>query len=274
MYIDKQRINFSTFGPYSPWADGLAHVNSMTQPATRSGDWAVDLGGEADQSSLATRLHSFHPYQTAATDCTAPSCLYGILLADGDNSVLSFLLPPTNQTGYIPLTIDFLPVPVGATAPVPPLSNWTGSDWLYFTVVPCPVGWLTDNTCVECPGGGYCPGGGRVWPLPGHWSFDETSAPVPCALPASCVGALVTQALSVSGSRDTQLCAEGYVSHLLTQTAVAHIPNSCDRSRIHIAVCVCVWNRPAPTARPALPTTTSQGNGACHVVWSRLRRPS
>jgi len=45
----------------------------------------------------------------------------------------------------------------------------------------------TDGSCVECPAGGYCPGGTRVWPLPGYWSLSEAFTPLACPNAASCL---------------------------------------------------------------------------------------
>ena len=213
MYIGEHIFNFSAFGPSSPWDEHNTIANAAVTRTMSSGRWAIDGIMGSGQSSFASQLHSFRTYQATATGCTPSSCLMGITLADGDNSVLSFVLPPVNSTGYLPLTITYMPVPVSASAPVPPLTNWTGADWMYFTVVSCPSGWITPyNSCAACPTGGYCPGGGRVWPLPGYWSFNEDSAPIACALPSACVGSLSSPQLNVDGSRDTQLCSEGYVS--------------------------------------------------------------
>ena len=93
------------------------------------------------------------------------------------NSVLSFEVSAVNVTGYMTLTMTHFPIPPNASAALSP-SNWTGSDWLFVSAVSCPDGWLiAGDICAPCPTGGYCPGGGRVWPVPGWWSRNEASAP-------------------------------------------------------------------------------------------------
>ena len=216
--IGERNLNFTVLGPTSPWSSVDTTGTSMTHRASTGGRWLIDdggVGGEraVEQFSTATRRRAFRTYQMSGSDCPAPACLLDIWLQGGDNTVLSFVLPALDSTGYLPLTLSFKPVPLTASDPTPAPANWTGSDWIFVSVVPCPSGWLTPrNACVACPTGGYCPGGGRVWPLPGYWSFSETSEPSPCALPRACTGALTPSALTVSGMRDTQQCATGYVS--------------------------------------------------------------
>jgi len=50
------------------------------------------------------------------------------------------------------------------------------SDSLFYTES-CPdIGWLGSGVlCRTCPEGGYCPGGSRIWPTPGYFSFGEFS---------------------------------------------------------------------------------------------------
>eukprot|EP00698_Gefionella_okellyi_P004951 TRINITY_DN1456_c0_g1_i3.p1 TRINITY_DN1456_c0_g1~~TRINITY_DN1456_c0_g1_i3.p1 ORF type:complete len:2371 (+),score=516.66 TRINITY_DN1456_c0_g1_i3:4402-11514(+) len=48
-------------------------------------------------------------------------------------------------------------------------------------------GYGTD--CQPCPDGGYCPGGYRVWPLPGWWTPNEFSGRVTACIPSvACAG--------------------------------------------------------------------------------------
>ena len=165
------------------------------------------------------RHHRFHVLQSspgvdACSDGTA-SCVANITLQGSDNSVLMFTAPVFNLTGYLPLVITF-----NNSVDAPPaaisdgsfiaLKNWTGSDWMYYTAVQCDTGMIVGLYCEPCPTGGYCPGGGRVWPLPGYWSFSETSVPVPCVLPQACPGALSNPTLAPDGTRFTEVCADGY----------------------------------------------------------------
>eukprot|EP00698_Gefionella_okellyi_P015322 TRINITY_DN4320_c0_g3_i1.p1 TRINITY_DN4320_c0_g3~~TRINITY_DN4320_c0_g3_i1.p1 ORF type:complete len:1843 (-),score=404.46 TRINITY_DN4320_c0_g3_i1:432-5939(-) len=62
--------------------------------------------------------------------------------------------------------------------------------------------------CQTCPEGGYCPGGYRMWPLPGFFTFSEFNAHVyPCTPPDACLG----------GREST--CAEGYANDYCGQCA-------------------------------------------------------
>jgi hypothetical protein len=165
-------------------------------------------------------VHSFLPYQASSdpSSCSPPSCLYGIELIGGDNSVLTFMLAASNSTGYLHMMMTFTPPPATTDPSLPPPtpSNWTGTDWLYLTPVVCTTGWIVNGVCSACPSGAYCPGGGRVWPIPGYWSYSEVSPPVPCSLPIACPGALASASVSDEGSRSTSVCAEGYVGTFCT----------------------------------------------------------
>ena len=137
-------------------------------------------------------------------------------LAGSDNSVLTFTAPVLNSTGYLPLVLTY--VQSSRTAATP--TNWTGLDWLYYTSVECDTGLIVGLYCTPCPTGGYCPGGGRVWPLPGYWSFDERSVPVACSLPQACPGALCSPpTVKADGSRQTSVCAVGYAGSYCVECA-------------------------------------------------------
>ena len=105
-------------------------------------------------------------------------------------------------------------------------ANWSAADALYVSLAPCDTGLLVGATCKACPAGGYCPGGGRVWPLPGYWSFDETALPQPCALPQACPGALSDPQTTANGQRLTSLCAEGYSGVLCTDCTSGYFLSS------------------------------------------------
>ena len=44
-------------------------------------------------------------------DCVYPACLLGVQLTGGANSLLTFVLQPSNETGYVPLSILYAPLP-------------------------------------------------------------------------------------------------------------------------------------------------------------------
>ena len=64
-----------------------------------------------------------------------------------------------------------------------------------------------------------------MWPLPGYWSYSELSAPVSCALPAACPGALVSPDSLPDGARTIAVCAEGY-----NGTSCTHCAAGCHSS--------------------------------------------
>ena len=78
------------------------------------------------------------------------------------------------------------------------------------------------SSCVECPSGALCPGGYRLWALPGYWAPSDSSPSVsPCAPPdpaARCLGWSV--------SRGVSLCGPGYLagSYLCSACAPSFYP--------------------------------------------------
>jgi hypothetical protein len=70
------------------------------------------------------------------------------------------------------------------------------------------IGWVgSGDTCRRCPVGGYCPGGGRIWPLPGYFSFGEfTGIVTRCRPPLErCIGSQYS------------LCGFGYTGDYCSQ---------------------------------------------------------
>ena len=218
VYVSGRSLAFTSYGSYSPWSEDDGDDDDDGEA---SGRWSVNSGRVA-RGMAGGRARAFHPYQSSSGACEAPSCLFGVQLMGGDNSVLSFVLSASNSSGYLPLSLTYRPVPEVEGQPPPVVSNWTGADWLYSTPVPCTTGWLVDGGCAPCPTGGYCPGGGRVWPLPGYWSYSETQLPVACGLPQSCPGALSNAQLSPDGSRSTSVCAAGYSGTFCSSCASAY----------------------------------------------------
>ena len=225
-------MNFTTWGPLSPYPSN-ASLPSDDADDEQSGRWAVDSLSWKQKSAEEWRVgqrpqHSFQPYEAADDACEPPSCLAGLELLGDDNSVLSFTLPASNSSfaGYLVLQMYYMPLPESATAPQPAEVQWVGSDWLYATPVPCTTGWLIDGDCAPCPTGGYCPGGGRVWPLPGYWSYSEKALPVACALPRACPGALSTPQLSADGSRVTSVCSAGFTGSFCTACDAGYYSSS------------------------------------------------
>eukprot|EP00698_Gefionella_okellyi_P020610 TRINITY_DN648_c0_g1_i2.p1 TRINITY_DN648_c0_g1~~TRINITY_DN648_c0_g1_i2.p1 ORF type:complete len:4078 (-),score=690.51 TRINITY_DN648_c0_g1_i2:80-12022(-) len=86
---------------------------------------------------------------------------------------------------------------------------------VYYTA-DCPtVGYYGRNgSCFECPVGGLCPGGDRMWPQAGYWTTSEfATAVTQCDPPAArCLGGPSSQCLTgYEGPQCTQ-CSDDYYS--------------------------------------------------------------
>eukprot|EP01029_Cantina_marsupialis_P020920 TRINITY_DN4949_c0_g1_i1.p1 TRINITY_DN4949_c0_g1~~TRINITY_DN4949_c0_g1_i1.p1 ORF type:complete len:489 (+),score=94.79 TRINITY_DN4949_c0_g1_i1:64-1467(+) len=71
------------------------------------------------------------------------------------------------------------------------------------------------HECQECPSGGICPGGYRIWPFPLYWSANEFSYPESCKLPEiRCQGWDVSESVSICGEGyeglKCETCVSGY----------------------------------------------------------------
>jgi len=84
----------------------------------------------------------------------------------------------------------------------------------------------SSGQCAPCPEGAYCPGDGRMWPVPGYWSMDEWTAPTRCRVAEACPGVDLTVALRpgpngtvlpIETDIDTTPCAEGYMGRSCVQ---------------------------------------------------------
>ena len=171
VYVNHTRVNFTAYGPYSPGdgypptsdfvqvAASVTNTVSRTSVPSKAHRWAIQAVDAVDRDI--STAHSFHALQAFESDtgCVYPACLQGVELHDGANSLLSFELQPSNETGYIPLTMVYAPLP---SANAPPRANWSAADALYVTLAPCDTGLLVGANCETCQPGGYCPGGGRV----------------------------------------------------------------------------------------------------------------
>lgn len=71
----------------------------------------------------------------------------------------------------------------------------------------CPVkGEWGAVDCNPCPEGAECPGGNRLWPLPGWWNTGEGSGQVQRCLPGRCLG--------YDAEAHAVICAVGYQGRL------------------------------------------------------------
>ena len=108
--------------------------------------------------------------------------------------------PATTYVGYYTITVIN---PCGLNA------TYTS---LYLTD-DCPEAgeYALNNSCSSCPAHATCPGGDRVWPLPGYWSPDELSPPYACPLPSSrCLGGSNSSCAVGYRGELCSLCADGY----------------------------------------------------------------
>ena len=60
------------------------------------------------------------------------------------------------------------------------------------------------DTCRPCPDGAVCPGGDRMWALPGHWQAEEPGPVVSCEPPAE------TRCTGWAAADVAATCGEGY----------------------------------------------------------------
>lgn len=68
------------------------------------------------------------------------------------------------------------------------------------------------SECVECPKGAVCPGGNRMWPMPGWWTRNETEGWVKRCLdpPGRCLGGQASECAPAYGGDFCGECAVGF----------------------------------------------------------------
>jgi hypothetical protein len=71
------------------------------------------------------------------------------------------------------------------------------------------------------------PGGGRVWPQTGYWSYSEYQQPTKCLVPEACLGVDVATATTApSGAAaaltDTQKCSVAYTGPRCSQCSTGY----------------------------------------------------
>jgi hypothetical protein len=127
-------------------------------------------------------------------------------------------------SAYKLLTLDSLLLSAGKSVEVGFLQlNFTSMVFYSSSTCVLPGQWIEDGYggCMECPEGGVCPGGGRVWPMSEYWSWSEYQAPVKCPILGACTGVQP----SSSGNRqnnaeaftDTRQCSIAYTDQQCTQ---------------------------------------------------------
>eukprot|EP00698_Gefionella_okellyi_P014030 TRINITY_DN3876_c1_g2_i1.p1 TRINITY_DN3876_c1_g2~~TRINITY_DN3876_c1_g2_i1.p1 ORF type:complete len:1915 (+),score=364.46 TRINITY_DN3876_c1_g2_i1:42-5747(+) len=133
----------------------------------------------------------------------APADFGGLRPDKSISSEHTFSSPMMNYTGYCDVTI------------INPDGGWAVLVDGAFYTRDCPyVGFIGyGEECRRCPLGADCPGGNRIWPLPGWWSPGEFSGTViQCNPPAAlrCVGGRSSSCgRGYQGSRCGQ-CSQGF----------------------------------------------------------------
>ena len=128
-----------------------------------------------------------------------------ILLQTASVSTLRFTFPPGQEYGIPVITATHT-----STGTVLTLDGVV-VDPAFDAGCASPGQWFSQGACRACPVGGSCPGGSRVWPIDGYWSFSETEAPIKC-LHDDCCGAVGTRnecpiQTRSDGTRETQRCS-------------------------------------------------------------------
>ncbi|KNC52790.1 uncharacterized protein AMSG_08679 [Thecamonas trahens ATCC 50062] len=140
-----------------------------------------------------------------------------------DGSRIIFGAFPSNKTGYHAVT---LVRSLRANSSAPP-QRFLLPRALDYINGPCiHVGFvLHAAVCRPCSDfdGAHCPGGRRMWPLPGFWSDNEYEPPTRCRIPHACPGAVggagALPLATSNGRRITAVCAAGYTGRFCAACA-------------------------------------------------------
>ena len=152
VYVAGRSLNFSVWLISAVTDSGMSLVSSA---AVVSGVGSADGGGgsgggspghgvarwsvDVDGPQLLHR-HRFHVLQSGRTvdpcDGTVAACFPNATLQGSDNSVLVFVAPVFNLTGYLPLVLTYnssVDSVLRHNRSIAAATNWTGSDWMYYT---------------------------------------------------------------------------------------------------------------------------------------------
>jgi hypothetical protein len=104
-----------------------------------------------------------------------------------------------------------------------------GSGGLMYSMSDCKLGEIEGDPsamkyadrCKPCPAGGYCPGGGVVWPTKGYWSASEMSMPLQCKFAEACPGVQLDEgnASAIAFFIKTDRCAVGFAGDYCSKCA-------------------------------------------------------
>ncbi|KNC50439.1 uncharacterized protein AMSG_06938 [Thecamonas trahens ATCC 50062] len=129
----------------------------------------------------------------------------------------------SNNTGYHPVTVARYDRSTGN-----PVSTEVLRKHLLYVDHGCiRQGYVLYNgVCQVCPPGAHCPGGERMWPLPGWWSPSEFTKPTPCRIRAACPGAVggggLPPLINPDGTRRTAVCSSEYDGQFCAECAAAY----------------------------------------------------
>jgi hypothetical protein len=132
-------------------------------------------------------------------------------MSGGGMEDISCTTPHVNTSGYQMLRLTDT------------IANWSLWTRVYYTASSCITQgtyapYATSNAvCLVCPNGGYCPGGERVWPLPGYWALNEYTSPITCASTHACPGAMLPAMLSAGGEGGPSAMLPAMLSSMLAE---------------------------------------------------------
>jgi hypothetical protein len=91
---------------------------------------------------------------------------------------------------------------------------------------PKPGQFGTGKACKDCPEGGICPGGNRIWPKSGYWNPGEDAGYVTAcrAPPSRCAGTVDGSGRNLGNA--TQRCGPGYEGALCATCSVGFTDNN------------------------------------------------
>eukprot|EP00163_Fabomonas_tropica_P015400 TRINITY_DN281_c0_g1_i10.p1 TRINITY_DN281_c0_g1~~TRINITY_DN281_c0_g1_i10.p1 ORF type:complete len:3420 (-),score=518.30 TRINITY_DN281_c0_g1_i10:122-10381(-) len=168
-----------------------ANVTSTSLSASTALLWNPLPESESEEAQHGTDIYR----QVAAADgaASSPSSL------DETVAIVNVSIHAVKETGYVPFRI------------VNPGGQWTSIDFFFTDDCPSEGMYGAGDSCRPCPTHATCPGGNRIWPDPGFWNRDETSAAVfQCNPPEACLGGRTSDCdLGYRGDFCSQ-CITGY----------------------------------------------------------------
>jgi hypothetical protein len=175
----------------------LGNTTTLVAAAARKSRLALHRSARGDAHDAHLRAVSIEQQQVASSG----------------TATFVMLTPAVNQTGYAPITVTNLS-PQGLAV--------TRTQLVFFTD-DCPEEgqYGVGLDCTECPKGGYCPGGNRVWPLSGFWNPSEDSGIViECNPSSACRGC-------IDGGTGEETLREGCYDDVGSECVTGYIGRAC-----------------------------------------------